>query len=166
MPIRARVAALLSEMPAEPQYPSQGATIFIDLERREARHAYTPLAVVKTLLAGRGSNMFYLYRLLDETLTPLDPQIPLIFGSGVLTGLVPSASRGNATSWSPESGVLMDSNCGDFFPSFLKVMTGVDHLVLYGCAADWMMLRLTRSGVNGHAETRVEFLDATSYAGL
>ena len=79
---------------------------------------------------------------------------------------MPSASRGNATSWSPESGVLMDSNCGDFFPSFLKVMTGVDHLVLYGRSADWTMLRLTRTGVNGHAETRVEFLDAGAYVGL
>ena len=54
MPIRDRVAALLAELPAAPQYPSQGATLFIDLERREVRHAYTPLAVVKALLAGRG----------------------------------------------------------------------------------------------------------------
>ena len=166
MAIRERVAALLTELPVAPQYPSQGATLFVDLERREARHAYTPLAVVKTLLAGRGSNMFYLFRLLDETRTPLDPDIPLIFGSGILTGLVPSASRGNATSWSPESGVLMDSNCGDYFPSFLKLMTGVDHLVLYGRAPDWTMLRLTRIADQGRAETRVEFLDARAYAGL
>jgi aldehyde:ferredoxin oxidoreductase len=46
--------------------------------------------------------MFYLHRLLDESRTPPDPDIPLIFGAGVLTGLVPSAARGNATSWSPE----------------------------------------------------------------
>jgi len=166
MSIRDRVAALLAELPVTPQYPSQGATLFVDLERREVRHAYTPLTVVKALLAGRGSNMFYLFRLLDETRTPLDPEIPLIFGSGVLTGLVPSASRGNATSWSPESGVLMDSNCGDFFPSFLKVMAGVDHLVLYGQAPEWTMVRLTRTGVNGRAETRVECLDARAYVGL
>jgi aldehyde:ferredoxin oxidoreductase len=166
MPIRDRVAALLAELPNVPQYPSQGATLFVDLEQREVRRAYTPLVVVKTFLAGRGSNMFYLFRLLDEALTPLDPGIPLIFGSGVLTGLVPSASRGNATSWSPESGVLMDSNCGDFFPSFLKIMTGVDHLILYGRAPEWTMLRLTRTGLNGHAEARVEFLDARAYVGL
>jgi aldehyde:ferredoxin oxidoreductase len=166
MAIRDRVQALLAELPQVPQYPSQGATLFIDLERRAVRQAYTPLAVVQALLAGRGSNMFYLYRLLDETRQPLNPEIPLIFGSGVLTGLVPSASRGNATSWSPESGVLMDSNCGDFFPSFLKLMTGVDHLVLYGRAPGWTLLRLTRAGLNGHAGTRVEFLDASAYAGL
>jgi aldehyde:ferredoxin oxidoreductase len=78
--------------------------------------------------------MFYLYRLLDESLHPLHPDIPLIFGSGILTGLVPSAARGNCTSWSPETGVILDSNVGDYFPSFLR-MNGIDHLVLYGQCA-------------------------------
>ena len=158
MSARERVARLLAELPAEPQYPSQGATLFIDLERQTVARAYTPLAIVRSLLAGRGANMFYLYRLLDESKTPLDPDIPLIFGAGVLTGLVPSAARGNATSWSPESGVLMDSNCGDYFPSFMK-MNAIDHIVLFGQAAAWTMLRITQ----GHG---VEFMDARPYAGL
>ena len=88
MSIRDRVEQLLSEMPKEPQFPTQGATVFIDLECREVRRAYTPLHVARALLAGRGANMFYLYRLLDESLEPLHPDIPLIFGSGVLTGVV------------------------------------------------------------------------------
>ena len=95
------------------------------------RAATRPLPVVRTLLAGRGANMFYLYRLLDESLSPLDPDIPLIFGSGVLTGIVPSAARGNAPRGRPESGVLLDSNAGDYFPSFIR-MNGIDHIVLYG----------------------------------
>src|SRR6185503_9582914 len=113
--IRDRVARLVAEMPQAPQYPTQGATVFVDLERREVQRGYTPLHVIRSLLAGRGANMFYLYRLLDESLSPLHPDVPLIFGSGVLTGIVPSAARGNATSWSLESGVLMDSNAGDYF---------------------------------------------------
>ncbi|MDP6609113.1 MAG: aldehyde ferredoxin oxidoreductase C-terminal domain-containing protein, partial [Vicinamibacterales bacterium] len=88
---------------------------------------------------------------------PTDPSVPLIFGSGVLTGLVPSAARGNATSWSPESGVLMDSNAGDYFPSFMK-MNGLDHLVVYGRAEAWIWLWL--------GEGRVEFRDAAPYRGL
>jgi aldehyde:ferredoxin oxidoreductase len=166
MGIRDRVAALVRQLPTSPEYPTQGATVFIDLERREVTRAYTPLAVVRTLLTGRGGNMFYLYRLLDEQRTPLDPQIPLIFGSGVLTGLVPSASRGNATSWSPESGVLMDSNCGDYFPSFLKMIAGTDHLVLYGQASEWTVLRLGPPSGGSAAGARVEFLDAGPYVGL
>ena len=101
--------------------------------------------------------MFYLYRLLDESLSPLDPDIPLIFGSGLLTGLVPSAARGNCTSWSPESGVLLDSNAGDYFPSFLR-MNGFDHLVLYGQAPAWTLMMI-REGV-------VTFEDASPYVGL
>jgi aldehyde:ferredoxin oxidoreductase len=157
MAIRDRVERLLAGLPAVPQYPTQGATVFIDLERRAVRQAYTPLAVVRAFLAGRGANMFYLARLLDEGLKPLDPDVPLIFGSGVLTGIVPSAARGNVTSWSPESGVILDGNAGDYFPSFLK-MNGVDHLVIYGRAAEWTLVRL-RDG-------RVEFLSAAPYVGL
>jgi aldehyde:ferredoxin oxidoreductase len=157
MSIRDRVAALHAELARAPEFPSQGATLFVDLERRETRSGYTPLAVVRTLLGGRGANMYYLYRLLDESLTPLHPDIPLIFGSGVLTGLVPSAARGNCTSWSPESGVLMDSNCGDYFPSFLR-MNGYDHLVLYGRRPGWTMM-VIRDGV-------VSFEDAGKYEGL
>ncbi|MEX2272081.1 MAG: aldehyde ferredoxin oxidoreductase C-terminal domain-containing protein [Vicinamibacterales bacterium] len=166
MSARERVAQLLAEMPAEPQYPSQGATLFIDLERQTVSRAHTPLAVVKQLLTGRGGNMFYLYRLLDESRTPLDPDIPLIFGAGVLTGLVPSAARGNATSWSPESGVLMDCNCGDYFPSFMK-MNGIDHIVLFGRAAEWTLLKIYPAEFTpGEKICRVEFYDARKYAGL
>src|SRR5690606_24202585 len=157
MSIRDRVEHLLSEMPKEPQFPTQGATVFIDLERREVRRAYTPLRVARALLAGRGANMFYLHRLLDESLEPLHPDIPLIFGSGVLTGIVPSAARGNATSWAPESGVLMDSNAGDYFPSFIR-MNGIDHIVLFGRASAWTVIRIKGGDI--------EFLDGTPYLGL
>jgi aldehyde:ferredoxin oxidoreductase len=157
MAIRHRVARLVAELPQDPQYPTQGATLFVDLERREVQRGYTPMRVVKALLAGRGANMFYLHRLLDEALHPLHPDVPLIFGSGVLTGIVPSAARGNATSWSPESGVIMDSNAGDHFPSFIR-MNGIDHLVLFGRAPGWTLLRVR--------EGRLEFLDAAPYVGL
>jgi aldehyde:ferredoxin oxidoreductase len=155
--IRDRVARLVGDLPKDPQYPTQGATVFVDLERSEVQRGYTPLAIVRAVLAGRGANMFYLHRLLDETLQPFHPDIPLIFGSGVLTGIVPSAARGNATSWSPESGVLMDSNAGDYFPSFIR-MNGIDHIVLYGLAPMWTLLHVQ----NG----RIAFRDATPYAGL
>lgn len=151
------MARLMAELPSEPQFPTQGRTLFIDLARREVLAAYTPLRIVQALLSGRGANMFYLYRLLDETLHPLHPDIPLIFGSGMLTGLVPSAARGNCTSWSPESGVILDSNVGDYFPSFLR-MNGIDHLVLYGQCPGWSMI-VIRDGA-------VEWRDATPYVGM
>src|SRR5690606_10846066 len=46
---------------------------------------------------------------------------------------------------------------GDYFPSFVK-RHGYDHLVMYGRAAQWTLLRI--------AHETVEFLDATPYVGL
>ena len=157
MPIRERVDALLTRLASEPQFPTQGETLFVDLGRAEVHRAYIPRRVVEALLGGRGVNMFLLHNLLDASLAPLDPNIPLIFGTGILTSMVPSASRGNATSWSPESGVLMDSNAGDYFPSFMK-LNGIDHLVLYGKAPQWTLLHF--------AGREATFVDAAPWAGL
>src|SRR3990170_1230109 len=155
--IRERVERLLARLAREPQFPTQGRTLFVDLERREVHEAYAPRAVVDCFLGGRGVNMFYLANLLDPSLEPLNPEVPLIYGAGIGTGIIPSAARGNLTSWSPDSRILLDSNAGDYFPSFLK-LNGIDHLVLYGRAAQPTLLFITGG--------EVEFRDATPYWGL
>ena len=155
--IRERVDRLLARLSREPQFPTQGRTLFIDLEQREVREAYTPKHVVDVFLGGRGGNMFYLANLLDPSSDPMSPVTPVIYGAGIATGIIPSASRGNLTSWSPDSRILLDSNAGDYFPSFLK-LNGIDHLILYGRAS-----RLTLLSITGG---QVEFHDAAEYAGL
>src|SRR5437763_6713983 len=157
MSIRRRIDALFPRLASEQQFPTQGQTIFVDLERQEVRRAWIPHRWVMSLLGGRGVIMFLLHNLLDETLEPIDPEVPLIFGTGILTSMVPSASRGNVTSWSPESRVLMDSNAGDYFPSFMK-LNGIDHLVLYGKAPQWTLLHF-----KGDQPT---FVDAAPFVGL
>jgi aldehyde:ferredoxin oxidoreductase len=157
MSIHTRVDALLSRLASEQQFPTQGQTIFVDLARQEVRRAWIPHRVVTHLLGGRGVNMFLLHNLLDETLEPIDPEVPLIFGTGILTSMVPSASRGNVTSWSPESRVLLDSNAGDYFPSFMK-LNGIDHLVLYGKAPKWTLLHFEGN--------EPKFVDAAPFVGL
>src|SRR2546426_9741324 len=155
--IRERVNRLLKRLAQERQFPTQGRTLFIDLERREVRSAYAPKRLVDVFLGGRGMNMFYLANLLDPSLDPLSPEIPLIYGAGIATGIIPSASRGNLTSWSPDSRILLDSNAGDYFPSFLK-LTGIDHLVMFGRSPTHTLLYITGG--------EVQFLDATPYWGL
>src|SRR3984893_3972115 len=155
--IRTRIDDLLSRLASERQFPTQGKTVFVDLERQEVRSAYIPRSVATKLLGGRGVNMFLLYNLLHVSLDPLHPDIPLIFGTGILTSLVPSASRGNVTSWSPESKVLLDSNAGDYFPSFMK-LNGIDHLVLYGKAPQWTLLHIENDDL--------KFVDAKPWVGL
>jgi aldehyde:ferredoxin oxidoreductase len=151
------VDRLLARMADRPRYPTQGATLFVDLAGRRVRRGFTPREVVEALLEGRGANMFYLFNLLDESLHPLSPQVPLIFGSGILTGLVPSAARGNVTSWSPESGVLMDCNAGDYFPSFMK-LNGIDRIIVYNQAPSLTMLVVRGPDLS--------FADAEPYRGL
>lgn len=157
MDISTKVEQLSARMYKHPQYTTQGAVLFVDLERQEFFSRYLPKEVIHTVLTNRGANMYLLYNLLLEGKDPLDPQIPLIFGSGALTGTVPTATRGNVTSISPESCAILDSNCGDAFPTFLKYH-GYDHLVLYGQSAEWMLLRISGQEVSFH--------DATPYLGM
>ncbi|HEX9709373.1 MAG TPA: aldehyde ferredoxin oxidoreductase C-terminal domain-containing protein [Candidatus Thermoplasmatota archaeon] len=154
---RGRVARLLGRLGNAAHYPTQGCVLFVDLERRETHRAFLPPEVLRTFLSGRGANMWLLYNLLDESLDALDPDVPLIFGTGAMTGLVPSAARGNVTGRSPDSRAIMDSNCGDYFPSYMK-LHGVDHIVLYGHAGGLTMLVIE--------DAQVEFKDASPYAGM
>lgn len=112
-----------------PQYPNQGAVQFVDLTNRESHSAYFSSDVASAFLGGRGANMYLLYNLLDEGCHPLDPQVPLIFGAGILTGFVPGAPRGNVSSLSPDSRAILDANAGDFFPPSC-VVTG---LIIWSC---------------------------------
>ncbi len=155
--IRERVDRLIRRLATKPQFPTQGRTLFVDLERQEVRTAYASRRAVDCFLGGRGMNMFYLANLLDPSLEPESPDIPLIYGAGIGTGIIPSASRGNLTSWSPDSRILLDSNAGDDFPSFLK-LNGMDHLVMYGRAPKPTLLSITAG--------ELEFRDARPYWGL
>jgi aldehyde:ferredoxin oxidoreductase len=155
--IRENVARLAARMHDAPQYPTQGATLFVDLERRSHFRKFLPVGVLRAFLSGRGGNMFLLHNLLSDRREPLDPEIPMIFGSGVFTGTVPSAARGNLSGVAPDSDAILDSNCGDFFPAFQK-LSGYDHLVLYGRAARWTLLELSGGGVR--------FRDAAPYLGM
>jgi len=155
--IRARVARLSARMFDGPQYPTQGATLFVDLSGRDHFSRYLPAEVFRAFLSNRGGNMYLLYNLLPDVPEALDPGVPLIFGSGVLTGAVPTACRGNVSSISPDSHAVLDSNCGDAFPTFLK-LHGYDHLVLYGRAPGWTLLEISNREVRFH--------DATPYVGM
>lgn len=157
MAIRERVTQLLTRMHATPQHPAQGKVLFIDLERRETQEGYLPSDVTRHFLGGRGANMYLLYNLLEDGREALDPEVPLIFGTGTLTSTLPASTRGNFTSISPDSQAILDANGGDYFPSYLK-QYGYDHLVLFGRHAQWTLLKIDADGVH--------FLDAEPYLGL
>ncbi len=135
--------------------------LFVDLANRSHQKAYLPTQVFETFLSGRGANMFLLYNLLDrgmaEKQDALNPDIPIIFGSGLFAGYMGTATRGNVTSLSPESDAILDSSVGDYFPAFMR-QQGIDHLVIYGRHCEWTLLRIK--------EDEVQFHDAAPYLGL
>ncbi|AVR88203.1 aldehyde ferredoxin oxidoreductase C-terminal domain-containing protein [Thauera aromatica] len=155
--IRNRVERLLARMEATPQYPGQGKVLFVDLEQRTLRSAYLPMEIVRTFLGGRGANMMLLYNLFEDGRQPLEPEVPLVFGVGIMTTTLPSATRGNFTSCSPDSHAILDASGGDYFPAFLK-RNGYDHLVIYGRSAQWTMLEIDGDTVS--------FRDAAPYVGM
>ena len=157
MGIRERVERLVGRMHDTPQYTSQGRTLFVDLERRESRSRYLGREVLASFLGGRGGNMVLLYNLLEPERDALDPEVPLIFGSGVLTSHMPSATRGSVTSKSPESYAILDANAGDYFPAHAK-RHGYDHIVLYGRAPEWTLVTISHDDVG--------FVSAAPYVGM
>ena len=56
MNIRQRVDRLCERLYVTPQYPSQGAVVFVDLERQEIREAYLSREMLRDFLGGRGGN--------------------------------------------------------------------------------------------------------------
>jgi len=157
MGIRGQIDRLWARLHDRPQVGGQGAVLFVDLERRESRSRYLSREVFRTFLGSRGGNMFLLYNLLPPGRDPFDPEVPMIFGSGVLTGTVPAAARGNVSGVAVDSSAILDSNCGDAFPTYLK-WHGIDHLVLFGGAPGWTLLEVSGG--------RAAFHNASPYLGM
>ena len=109
MSIQNKVDLLCACMHEAPQFPTQGGVPFVDLKRRETRTKYLPAEIMRNFLGGRGANMVLLYNLLQEDRDALDPEVPLIFGAGTLTGSVPPGTRGNFTSRSPDSYAFLEA---------------------------------------------------------
>jgi aldehyde:ferredoxin oxidoreductase len=104
---------------------------FIHLDKDSVEIAPISLNLRNKFLGGRGINMYLLSQSYSPDLDPLSPENPLIFGAGLLTGILGFGSRINITAKSPESGHLGDSNMGGDFGAEL-VKAGLSHLLIKG----------------------------------
>lgn len=109
--------------------PLNRKTAFINLSTGEVDVRAVPLTLRKKYFGGRGLNMYYLSHLAPRGIDPFDAGNPLIFGAGLLTGVL--GGRLNVSGKSPESGYLGDSNVGGHFGAELSG-TGYSHLVITG----------------------------------
>ncbi len=130
--------------------PLQRKTAFINLSTHEVDVQEIPLQLRKRFFGGRGLNMYYLTHLATEAMDPFDAQNPLIFGAGLLTGVL--GGRLNVSGKAPESGYLGDSNVGGYFGAELAA-TGYSHLVITGRSRTPVYLTIENE--------KISFKDAT-----
>lgn len=89
--------------------------------------------------------MYYLTRITPRGIDPFDAENPLIFGAGLLTGVL--GGRMNVSGKSPESGYLGDSNVGGYFGAELAG-TGYSHLVITGKSASPVYLYIENEKIS------------------
>ncbi|MCP4494873.1 MAG: aldehyde ferredoxin oxidoreductase [Gammaproteobacteria bacterium] len=157
MSIEKRLESLLQRLSESPCYETQGESLFINLTSRSIERRRLPREAVDTFLGGRGLNMYLLHNLMDETRPALDPENPLIFGTGVLTGYTTAAARANVSGLSPDSDALLDSNVGDWFPAYMR-LHGIDHIVLFGKPENLLLIEID--------DDKIIFHDAERWSGL
>ena len=134
------------------------SVVRVDLTETVAAREPMPTGVESCFLGGRGANIAALLDLLPLVPDPLSPTSPLLLGAGPLVGTgVPSAARFNVSGWSPQTGILGDSNAGGAFGSALQ-SAGIGQLAITGKA--------TRPTVLWIDDDRIEFLDGRETWGL
>lgn len=102
---------------------------------------------IKRFLGGRGINQWLLYRETSPQISALDPECPIIFGTGPLVGtLAPGACRYTVDSINYMTGGVGSSNSGGHFAPEMK-FAGYDHLVITGRSREPCYLRINDGDV-------------------
>jgi len=125
----------------------RGRLLRIDLSSRRSAVEKIDERHLKSLLGGRGLAAKYYFDEIGPEVDPLDRANKLIFFTGPLTGLpLPSTTKFQLATKSPETRMYMCSNCGGDFGPQLKA-AGFDGMIIEGQARDWTYLLITDGGV-------------------
>jgi len=112
---------------------------------------------LRLFLGGRGIGAYLLWNALPKKVDPDDPNNPLIFSTGTLTGTnVPMSGRSGVTFISPATGLYFKANTGGHFGLYLK-LSGIDYIIIRGCASSPVYLLVDAD--------RVEIKDASDLWG-
>ena len=103
---------------------------------------------LRDYIGGEGLGMRLYWDYLDPDRDVFDPQEPLIFTTGPLTGTAaPASGRTVLTFRSPATGAVGASNCGGFFARELK-RAGWDGLIVVGASRRPALLHVTAEGAD------------------
>jgi aldehyde:ferredoxin oxidoreductase len=127
-----------------------GKILRVDLTSKSTAVEVIDEKRIEKLLGGRGLAAKLYYDEVGPEVKPLDPENKLIFMTGPLTGVkLPSTTKFQLATKSPETGRYMCSNCGGDFGPRLK-MAGFDGLIIEGAADDWTFLTIRDGEVGFH----------------
>ena len=134
-----------------------GEILRINLTTKEHRVQSLEEGELLKLLGGRGIAAKMYYDEIGPEVEPFDPANKVFFMTGPMTGTaLPSTTKFQLATRSPETGMYLCSNCGGQFGPQLK-QSGFDGLVIEGQAAEWTYLTI-RDG-------QVSFGDARPWQG-
>lgn len=123
-----------------------GKTVYLDLSSESVNVIKTDEKLIRSYLGGRGLGVKLLSGLAYSDIDPLGPENPLIFTSGLLTGLAPMASGAVLTSKSPLTGTIFSWNASGGFGRELK-KTEIDALIITGKAKKPSYVEVREGGV-------------------
>ena len=123
-----------------------GKVLRVNLTKKTATVEPLKEREVEMLLGGRGLAAKRYYDEIGPGVRPFDAENKVFFFTGPLTGVrLPSTTKFQLATKSPETGMYLCSNCGgDFGPQLKKA--GYDGLIVEGKAADWTYLSLKGDG--------------------
>ena len=128
------------------RYGWNGKLLNVDLSQRKMEDQLIEASVLEAYLGGRGLNMWILHQNLTSSISPFSSENLLVLGAGPLVGTtIPANGRYNASSRSPLTGLLGDSNSAGFWAPPLK-KAGYDGIVIKGKADRPVYLLITNEG--------------------
>ncbi len=127
-----------------------GKGIEVNLTSGEIKTVKTGQEIRERFLGGRGLGSKLLYDRLDPQVDALSSENLVVIATGPLTGgIAPTPGRFSASTKSPLTGTITDSNCGgDWGPAFKR--TGHDYLLIEGKAEAPFYLTIFDSDINLH----------------
>jgi len=135
-----------------------GKVLRVDLEGKKSSIEKLVESEVLKLMGGRGLAAKRYYDEIGPEVSPFDPENKVFFFTGPLTGVrLPSTTKFQLSTKSPETGMYLCSNCGGDFGPQLK-MCGYDGLIIEGASKSWTYL-LIQDG-------KVSFGDADPWQGM
>jgi len=135
-----------------------GKILRINLSKKGIRAEDLDVELVKKYLGGSGIAAKILYDETDELINPLSVLNPIIFMTGLLTGIaIPSACKTSVCSRSPQTGIWNEATVGGRWGADLK-STGYDGLIITGKSEEPVYLLIS--------EDKVEICPARDIWGL